>query len=195
MLHKKINLLLLVMLVFSIVSVVSALEKEKMKVENFTLKDYNNKNVSLADFKESNAVVVMFISTRCPVSNAYNSRMVELHKTYSNKGVTFLAINSNKEEGVEEIKKHAKENDFNFHVLKDDKNKLADKFAASVTPEAYVLNSTNNVLYHGRIDDSRRENDVESHDLKNALDEILDGKAVNNNKTKALGCSIKRVAK
>ena len=161
MLHKKINLLLLVMLVFSIVSVVSALEKEKMKVENFTLKDYNNKNVSLADFKESNAVVVMFISTRCPVSNAYNSRMVELHKTYSNKGVTFLAINSNKEEGVEEIKKHAKENDFNFHVLKDDKNKLADKFAASVTPEAYVLNSTNNVLYHGRIDDSRRENDVE----------------------------------
>jgi peroxiredoxin len=195
MLNKKINLLLIVMLAFSIVGVASALDKDKIKVKNFTLKDYNNKNVSLTDFKESNAVVVMFVSTRCPVSNAYNSRMVNLHEHYSEKGVTFLAINSNKQENISEIKKHAMENDFRFHVLKDFENKLADTFEASVTPEVYVLNSSNHVLYHGRIDDSRRVNDVESFDLKLALNEILAGKKVNNEKTKAFGCSIKRVAK
>jgi len=49
--------------------------KDVTKVENFTLKDYNGKSHSLSDYKKSKAIVIMFISTECAVSNAYNKRM------------------------------------------------------------------------------------------------------------------------
>ena len=135
----------------------------------------------------------MFIATQCPVSNAYNDRMVKLYDEYAAKNVVFLGINSNKQEDVKEIKDHAEEHKFQFPVLKDPQNKIADKYQAQVTPEIFVVNSKHELLYHGRIDDSRREDEIDSHDLKDALDAILAGKPVENTETKAFGCSIKRV--
>jgi peroxiredoxin len=163
------------------------------KVENFKLKDYNGIEHSLSDYNNSKAIVIMFIATECPVSNAYNERMENLYNEYKNKGVSFIAINSNKAESVSMIKDHAKEHNLTFTILKDEKNVIADKFGASVTPEIYVLNQKFEVLYHGRIDDSRREQDVKSEDLKQAIDEILQGKSVSVPKTKAFGCTIKRI--
>jgi peroxiredoxin len=166
---------------------------EPVKAENFTLPDYNGVKHALADFNKSKAVVLMFIATQCPVSNGYNTRMVSLFNDYKDKNVVFIGINSNKEESVEEVKQHAKDHGFEFTVLKDDKNIIADKFGASVTPETFVLNPSLEILYHGRIDDSRREADVTSHDLRNALDEILAGKPVSVSTTKAFGCTIKKI--
>lgn len=163
------------------------------RVENFTLNDYNGKTVSLSDFKDSKAIVVMFIATKCPVSNAYNKRMAALYHDYSPKDVAFIGINSNKAEPPDEIRSHAKEHGLDFVILKDVNNQIADKLEASVTPEIYVLNGDFEVLYHGRIDDSQREANVSSTDLRIALDEILDGKSVTTPRTKAFGCSIKRV--
>lgn len=165
------------------------------KVDNFKLKDYNGKEHSLSDYKNSKAIVIMFIATKCPVSNNYNDRMAAIFNDYKNKGVVFLGINSNKAEDAEEVKDHAKENGLDFVILKDPNNVIADKFEASVTPEIYVLNEKYEVLYHGRIDDSRKKEDVKSMDLRNTLDEILAGKEVSVNETKAFGCTIKRVGK
>jgi peroxiredoxin len=163
------------------------------KAENFNLKDYNGKSHSLTDYTDSDAIVIMFIATQCPVSNDYNSRMVKLYEDYKDKNVTILGINSNKQESVEEIAKHAKENGFDFAVLKDDKNIIADKYNAQVTPEIFVVNPDLQILYHGRIDDSRRQSEVTSNDLRQALDEILAGKEVTVPETKAFGCTIKRL--
>ncbi len=163
------------------------------KVSDFTLEDYNGVKHSLIDYKSSKAIVLMFIATQCPVSNAYNGRMVTLHKDYASKGVAFVGINANKQEGAEEVKNHATEHGFEFPILKDWNNIIADKLGASVTPEIYVLNSNLEILYHGRIDDSSRENRVMSQDLRTALDRILEGKTLEVRETKAFGCSIKRV--
>jgi peroxiredoxin len=163
------------------------------KVENFTLEDYNGAKHALTDYKSAKAIVLMFIATQCPVSNAYNERMVHLYKEYAAKGIAFVGINSNKQENVEEIKKHATEHGFSFPVLKDNNNVIADKLAASVTPEIFVLNKKFDVLYHGRIDDSRRASDVKSDDLRIVLDELLAGKRVTVSETKAFGCTIKRI--
>jgi len=163
------------------------------KVENFSLKDVNGKVHSLSDYKDSKGIVLMFIATQCPVSNAYNSRMVELYNEYSKKNIAVIGINSNKQESIEEIKNHSAENGFKFPVLKDVNNVIADKFQAGHTPEIFVLNSNYEVLYHGRIDDSRDESEVEKRDLAAALNEILSGKPVSNPETKAFGCTIKRV--
>ncbi len=176
-----------------LLSLVLQADEPKKKVNDFTLEDYNGTKHSLTDYKSSKAIVLMFIATQCPVSNGYNGRMVELYKDYASKGVTFIGINSNKQENVEEVRNHSKEHGFEFPVLKDWNNVIADKLDASVTPEIYVLNSRLEVLYHGRIDDSSRENRVTSKDLRAALDRILAGKAVEVTETKAFGCSIKRV--
>jgi len=163
------------------------------KFENFTMTDYEGNNHSLSDYTESKVIVIMFIATKCPVSNDYNSRMEEIFNEYKDKEVSFLGINSNKSEDVSEIENHAKDNGLTFTILKDDKNIIADKFEASYTPEIYVLSNNFELLYHGRIDNSRRESVVSSSDLKNALDEILAGKEVSNPETKAFGCTIKRI--
>lgn len=165
----------------------------KGKVENFSLKNYDGKTFTLTDYKDTKAIVIMFIATQCPISNDYNTRMAKIADEYSQKGVVFLGINSNKKEDVDEIAEHAKENKFSFPVLKDVNNIIADKYDAQVTPEIYVVNGSLELLYHGRIDDSRKEADVKTHNLINALDEILEGKEVSVKQTKALGCTIKRI--
>jgi len=166
---------------------------EPVKAENFTLPDYTGAKHSLIEYQKAKAVVLMFIATQCPVSNGYNTRMVSLYNDYKDKNVVFIGINSNKQESVEEVKNHAKEHGFEFTILKDDKNVVANKFGATVTPEVYVLDATLDILYHGRIDDSRRESEVASRDLRNALDEVLAGKPVAVSETRAFGCTIKKV--
>jgi len=163
------------------------------KYEDFTLTDYEGNKHSLSDYTESKAIVIMFIATKCPVSNDYNSRMEKVFNDYKDKEVTFLGINSNKAEDISEIKIHAKDNELTFTILKDEKNIIADKFEASYTPEIFVLSNDFELLYHGRIDDSRRESEVKATDLRNALDEILSGKSVSKPETKAFGCTIKRI--
>ncbi len=163
------------------------------RIENFSLEDYEGNKHSLSDYKDSVATVIIFIATECPVSNEYNTRMENLYKEYGEKGIAFIGINSNKAEDVERIRNHAKKNRLTFTILKDLQNVVADLFEASFTPEAYVLNGDHEVMYHGRIDNSRNKSNISVQDLKNALDEILKGMTVTKPRTKAFGCTIKRV--
>jgi peroxiredoxin len=165
------------------------------KVDNFSLKNYDDVEYTLSQFKDKKAIVVMFIATRCPISNAYNERMAKITDEYAAKGVQFIGINSNKQEPVSEVADHSKENKFNFPVLKDWNNEIADKYGASVTPEIYLLNPDLTLMYHGRIDDNRNAEKVTIEDLRAALDAFLAGKEISNKETKAFGCTIKRVSK
>ena len=160
----------------------------------FKLKDQTGKAHDLASVK-GRSVVLIFIATQCPVSNAYNERMAAVARDYAAKGVAFYGINSNKQEPVEEIAEHAQKHGFSFPVLKDPDNVQADHFGAQVTPEAYVYDAAMVLRYHGRIDDDRGGSNVKSTDLKNALDALLAGKEVPVKETKAFGCTIKRVQK
>jgi peroxiredoxin len=164
------------------------------KAPAFTLKNYDGKDVSLESvLKENQAAVVMFIATKCPVSNAYNGRMAALQTAYAGKKVGFIGINANKEEPADEVRDHAKEHKFGFPVAKDPNNVIADAYGAMVTPEIFVVGRDMTILYHGRIDDSKKEAEVTKQDLAGALDAILAGKKVSAEQPKAFGCSIKRV--
>ena len=185
---------------FSLIAVAAALifsgsapAAEPVKAGGFTLPDYNGTPHSLSEYNNAKAIVVMFIATQCPVSNGYNGRMEALYADYKDKGVVILGINSNKSETIDEIKSHAKEHGLEFTILKDTGNVVADRFGASVTPETYILSPSHEILYHGRIDDSRRESEVSSRDLRTALDEVLAGKTVSVKETRAFGCTIKKV--
>lgn len=163
------------------------------KLAPFSLKDATGREVDLKAFQGRNALVLMFIATRCPVSNDYNTRMASLSREYAGRGVAFLGINSNREEAPAEIADHASRHGFSFPVLKDMENVQADRFSAQVTPEVYVYDASWTLRYHGRIDDSRKGDPIQSHDLRNALDALLAGREVPVKETKAFGCTIKRV--
>lgn len=162
-------------------------------VQDFTLKGYDGKDYQLSSFKNKDAIILIFVSTRCPVSNAYNKRMAKLYEDYSGKNVAILGINSNKNEKPQDIAAHAKKNGLQFPILKDDGNKIADIFGATVTPEVFVLDPALKVVYHGHIDDSQRPQQVKRQGLRKGLDEFLAGKPISDSSTKAFGCSIKRV--
>ena len=163
---------------------------------DFTLPSASDgKMVALKDLLAKNkAVAVIFVATKCPVSNAYNGRMAALGKEYAAKGIAVVGINSNKAELAPEVAAHAKEHGFTFPVVKDEGNKVADAYGAQKTPEVFVISPKGDLLYHGRIDESQDDpKGVKSPDLRNALEAILAGKPVPAAETKAFGCTIKRV--
>ena len=162
-------------------------------IEDFTLPDVDNKDHSLKSLAGKNGTVLIFIAVQCPVSNAYNERMAKLAEDYKAKGINVVGINSNVAEDAAAVKAHAAAHNLTFTILKDPGNKIADRLGASVTPEAYFLDASNKLLYHGRIDNSRNAAQVETNDLRNALDAALAGKAIEKTEAKAFGCTIKRV--
>jgi len=162
-------------------------------IEDFTLPDINGKTNSLNSLKGKNGSVIIFISAQCPVSNAYNQRMEALSKDFARRGITVIGINANSSEPVEVVKAHAAEKGLTFPVLKDAGNKIADKLGATRTPEAYLLDANNKLVYHGRIDNSKDEAGVNSSELRDAMEALLAGKPITKTTAMAFGCSIKRV--
>lgn len=161
-------------------------------VPDFTLPDADGKDRTLASLKGKSATVLIFIATRCPVSNGYNERMKTLASDYASRGVNVVGINANSTEPIEEVKQHAADKGFTFPVLKDRSNQIADRFDAQVTPEAYLLDASGKLVYHGAIDNSRSGDSITSNYLRDAIDAVLAGKPVPKAEAKAFGCSIKR---
>ncbi|MEO7651943.1 MAG: redoxin domain-containing protein [Bryobacteraceae bacterium] len=162
------------------------------KVGGFTL---TNLQGGPAAFSPGAVTVVLFVSTVCPVSNTYSTRMIDLYSSYSQKDVKFLFVNSNRNEAPAEIEAHARRAGYMFPVYKDVDNVVADKFGAQYTPETFVIDKTGTLRYHGRIDDAQNPARIQQHSLKQAIEAVLSGGEVNPAETRALGCTIKRARK
>jgi peroxiredoxin len=163
-------------------------------IDDFKLPDADGAQHTLNSLKGKNGAVIIFIATRCPVSNGYNERMEKLAQDYQSKGINVIGINSNSTEPASEVKSHAAEKHLTFAILKDDGNKIADRFGANHTPEAYVIDASGKLVYHGRIDNSQKIEAITSNDLRDALDAVLAGKPIQKTTSVAFGCSIKRVS-
>lgn len=161
-------------------------------VADFKLPDVDGKEHSLSSLKGKNGTVLIFVSVQCPVSNAYNERMEKLAQDYKARGVNVIGVNANSTESSGEVKSHASSNNLTFLILKDNGNKLADKLGAQRTPEAYVLDAGNKIVYRGRIDNARNVSSVSASELRDALDAVIAGKPVAKSSVPAFGCSIKR---
>ena len=163
-------------------------------IDDFKLPDADGAEHSLKSLTGKNGAVIIFVATKCPVSNAYNDRMEKLAQDYKAKGINVIGINSNNTEPASEVKSHAGEKHLTFAILKDDGNKIADRLGATRTPEAYVINAGGKLVYHGRIDNSQNTANITANDLREALDELLAGKPVTKTGGAAFGCTIKRVS-
>ena len=165
------------------------------KVASLKLQTLTGAPVQLQSLGGQNGTLLIFIATKCPVSNDYNERMAALAKDYTSRGFALVGINSNKTEPAEEVTKHAAEKGLAFTIVKDPDNVVADYFGASFTPEVYLFDKDWTLRYHGRIDDSRNAANITSQDARAAMDAVQTGKAVPVAETKAFGCTIKRARK
>jgi peroxiredoxin len=161
-------------------------------IDDFTLPDVDSKDQSLKALAGKKGTVLLFISVQFPVSNAYNERMEKIAQEFKSKGISVIGINANASEDAATVKAHAAEKSLTFNILKDPGNKIADRLGATRTPEAYLLDGNNKLVYHGRIDNNQNASLIESSDLRVAIEALLAGKPVEKSEAKAFGCSIKR---
>ena len=163
---------------------------------DFLLQGVDGKQYSLDSFKEKAVLVVIFSCNHCPYVKAYEDRMVAIQKDYADKGVQFVAINSNDataypEDGFDEMVKRAKEKGFNFPYLRDESQKAVEAYGGICTPHVFAFDGERKLRYRGRIDDSKEVPKVTVNDLRNALDDLVAKREVRVPDTRPFGCSIK----
>lgn len=169
------------------------------RIDAFTLKDSLGTTHSLSEWKGSRALAVVFIGTDCPLARQYGSKLADLARRYKDKGVQFVAIDSNQQDSLAALTHFARINNITFPMLKDPANQVADKFAAARTPEVFVLDGSRTIRYRGKIDDQfgvgYARTTATRHHLADALDDVLAGKPVRTAVVEAIGCRISRVSR
>jgi peroxiredoxin len=169
------------------------------KVADVAMQDVSGHRRTLGEYKHKKVVVAVFVGTECPLANLYFPTLAEMQKHYADKGVQFLAINSNDQDSFADVVAHARERNLPFPVLKDSGHRAADAFGARRTPEAFLLDGNRIIRYRGRIDDQygytyRRAAPTRT-ELRDAVEELLAGKPVARPESECEGCRIGRVAK
>jgi peroxiredoxin len=197
---EKIKLLGLVGLILLLVSSKSIKYEIGDAVADFKLKNVDGKMVSLSDYKSAKGVIVIFDCNTCPYSKAYNDRIIALDKKYSEQGFPVIAINANDAQispgdSYDEMVSLAKKKNYTFPYLIDESQAVARAFGASNTPHVYVLQKIEDafkVAYIGTIDDNSRDaSAAKKKYVEDAVEALLNGKAVPTPHTKAIGCTIK----
>ena len=169
------------------------------KAPDFQLPDtVSGKELSLQDLKSDKATVLMFICNHCPFVKHVDEGLVALANDYQAKGVSFVAISSNDVENYPQdapdlMKVEAEKLGYPFPYLYDASQDVAKAYDAACTPDFYIFDGELSCVYRGQLDDSRPGNGkpVTGIDMRNALDEILEGKAVSADQIPSLGCNIK----
>jgi hypothetical protein len=163
----------------------------------FSLTDTAGHLHTPAEWAAKRAVVLLFVSTDCPLSNRYVPELKRIESAYGPRGVAFYAVQGDATIAADEVRRHAKEFAYTFPYLLDPEESLAAYTGATATPQAAVLSPRWALLYLGRID-NRLEDfghervQVTQFDLRETLDAVLAGKPVPHPRTKALGCAITR---
>jgi hypothetical protein len=140
-------------------------------------------------------VALIFLANRCPTVKAYENRLTALQSEYGPRGMQLLAINSNDrylhpEESYERMVRFARDSGYNFPYVADAGQRVARAYGASRTFHVFLLDERRRLRYRGRFDDSRIPERVTSHDLRDALDDLLAGRDVRVPATRPFGCSL-----
>ena len=168
------------------------------KAPHFRLPDPYGKWVSLDDFKDAPALLVVFMCNHCPYVKHIRSKLAEVAKEYQAKGAGVVGINSNDAESYpddrpEKMAEEIKQVGYTFPYLYDESQEGAKAYRAACTPDFYLFDRERRLVYRGQFDDGRPGNGrpVTGADLHVALDAVLAGRSVPGNQRPSLGCNIK----
>ena len=165
---------------------------------DFKLPDTGGKIVSLADFKGHPALLVIFICNHCPYVIHLRAGLAQLARDYIPRNVGIVGISSNDAanypaDGPDKMKEEAKKAGYLFPYLYDETQAVAKSYRAACTPDIFLFDKNQRLVYRGQFDASRPNNGipVTGNDLRAALDALLAGKAVSEKQIPSIGCNIK----
>ena len=167
------------------------------KLPDFQLKSVDGKLYSHQTFSGCPALVVMFICNHCPYVQAIEDRLLGLAHRLQPKGVKFVAICSNDpseypEDSPSELLKRWQNKKYPFPYLHDANQTVAKAFAAVCTPDLFLYDLKQTLVYRGRLDDSwKDETKVTRHELENAILALLSQQTIDSQQYPSMGCSIK----
>jgi peroxiredoxin len=168
------------------------------RAPSFALPDASGAMRSLEEFGDAKAVLVAFISNRCPFVLHIRDAFAVFAAEYARKGLQVIAINSNDEaaypeEGQARLAEEAARYGNAFPYLKDGAQTVARAYTAACTPDFFLFDRDRKLFYHGQFDDSRPKNGlpVTGADLRRAVDLALAGEAAPSEQKFAIGCNIK----
>ena len=167
-----------------------------MKAPAFSLEGVDGRTHTLDSIKGAKATIIVFSCNHCPYVQAWEGRMKAIQADYADRGVRLVAFNSNDtarypEDSLDEMRKRAEGQGFNFDYLQDEDQSLARAFGSERTPEVFVFDRDRRLRYHGAIDDNRDEHAASQHYLRDALDALLADEEPPVTQTPPVGCTVK----
>ncbi|HHZ90471.1 TPA: redoxin domain-containing protein, partial [Candidatus Poribacteria bacterium] len=157
-------------------------------IPDLTIETIRSELYSIDSLCRKGLIVLVFTSTKCPVTNQYTQRLNRMNKNYTNASV--IGVYSNHEDTVQVIAKHVKEIGILFHTVKDFDGKLANQLGATMTPQAFVIDQNRIIRYRGPVDDNRYANRVREKYLQNAIDQLLSDQEITVSQADSFGCTI-----
>jgi len=168
------------------------------KAPSFSLPDTEGNIVSLEDFRDARALLVVFMCNHCPFVKHVREELARLGRDYIPKGVAMVGINSNDvtsypEDSPERMKEEAKSAGYTFPYLYDETQEVAKAYKAACTPDFFLFDKDKKLVYRGQMDGSRPGNNVPvtGEDIRAAIDAVLEGRPVPEEQTPSVGCNIK----
>jgi hypothetical protein len=162
------------------------------------MKDISGKDIAFKDAMRKNGLLVMFSCNTCPVVEKYESRTLEVTKKALDNEIGVILLNPNEAyrdngDSYEDMKAYAKKLGYTFYYVVDKNSVMADAFGANRTPENFLFNKEGKLVYHGAIDDNSGNAAAASPHLAKAINAVATGGKVDPEKTRSVGCTIKRL--
>lgn len=167
------------------------------KAPQFNLKATDGKHYSLSDFSKAKGLVVFFTCNHCPYVIGSNENTKKLAEKFQDKGIEFVAINSNssntyKEDSYENMVELMNNKHFPWTYLHDEAQEVARAYGALKTPHFFFFNEKRELIYTGRsIDNPRDHAKATTHELQDAIEAFLKGIEVEKKITNPVGCNVK----
>ncbi|MFO0916560.1 MAG: thioredoxin family protein [Pirellulales bacterium] len=168
------------------------------KAPDFELINVDGTLVRLADFHGAPALLVVFMCNHCPYVLHVADHLAALAREYQQRGVAIVGINSNDasqypQDSPEQMVHEAEQRGYSFPYLYDETQEVAQAYRAACTPDFFLFDDQQRLIYRGQLDSSRPKSDVPvtGSDLRAALDAVLAGRPVVDHQRPSMGCNIK----
>ncbi|MGN8226602.1 thioredoxin family protein [Gracilimonas sp. BCB1] len=165
---------------------------------NQEVEDTSGRTLTLSGVAGDKGLLVMFSCNTCPWVAKWEDRYNGLAALAAANDIGMIALNPNERirnrgESMEDMRKRAQKQDYEFPYALDENHVIADAFGATRTPEIFLFDENLTLVYHGAIDDNANDaNSVESTYAEDAINQMISGTEVSTKETRSLGCTIKR---
>ena len=165
---------------------------------NFSLPDTEGQTVTLSDFDDAKALLVIFLCNHCPYVKHVAPELARLGNDYASKGLKIVGISSNDVENYpddspEKMAEEKSAQGYNFPYLYDEDQAAAIAYQAACTPDFFLFGAEQKLAYRGQLDESRPKSDhpLNGEDLRKAIDAVLGGQQPTSDQKPSIGCNIK----